>query len=582
MNFCPNCGAQVTEGTKFCVSCGTPLVEEVAASPVSAEKPPKKSDKKGVWIVLAVVLVLVVALAAVVGMLFFGNNTQVDEAVLGTYEIVEGDYGDTAKDAEDDYIELLEKGKAEVSLLGSETDGKFKLEEDALTLKVNKEEYTGTLADGIIVLEYEGVSYTYVHEDRMESYLEQKEQERKAAIKVATVGYWVMLKTESEDPAKAFDEETLQMVRDAGVPMHMVLNEDGTGSLVISEPMAISWDETTVSTEEETWPYRLEDDKLILDSGSDEMIIWFVKGEAPEVPEEPEDPFGEPVTFVAIGHIFNGTELTLLESASIGDTYIEFYGDGTGYLVDCEGHWAGEEYEYRNAITYDEDTVYDADTEHTYYLDGNELHLTVIYEGNTTEYICVPEENLAIDSVKEDFWEGEWYGWYAIRNGTGAYEDWTGDWDDIYAKMSITKYGTGYMRMWTAGDSRDEPMMEAGMTLRDGATKYGALVCEEGYLWDIGLESGEWTIDVGDSEVSQYENMICLKLHYVASDDANNTLDYDIYLRPWGMKWEDMRDVHDPWEVMLPYYYDDWYLPLLEMGISELPDSYNEGLALLG
>lgn len=584
MNFCPNCGAQVTEGTKFCVSCGTPLVEEVAAPPVTAEKPPKKSGKKGVWIVLAVVLVLVAALAAVVGMLFFGNGTKVDEAVLGTYKIVEGDYGDTAEDAEDDYIELLEKGKAEVCLLGDETDGKFKLEEDALTLKVNKEAFDGTLADGIIVLEYEGVSYTYVHEDRMESYLEQKEQERKAAIKAATVGYWVMLKTESDNPEKVLDEETIQLVRDSGVPMHMVLNEDGTGTLVIGEPMAISWDETTVSTEEEFWPYRLEGDKLIIDSQADEMDIWFVKGEgeAPEVPEKPEDPFGEPVTFVAIGHIYNGRELTLLESASIGDTYIEFYGDGNGYLVDGEGHWSDEEYEYRNAITYDEDTVYDGDTEHTYYLDGNELHLTAINGENTTEYICVPKDNLDIDPVREDFWQGEWYGWYAVKSATGIYEDWVNDWDDVYAKVSITKYGTGYMCLWSTGDTKDDPMMEAGMTLRDGATKYGALVCESGYLWDMSFESGDWTVDVGDSEVSQYENMICLKLHYEDPGNAGSIIDYDIYLRPWGMKWEDMRDVHDPWEIMLPAFYDEWYLPLLEKGIDKMPDSHNEGLEILG
>ena len=242
MKFCPNCGSQLAEGTKFCVNCGTPVVQEAPveqvpvyqqATPAPAEKPRKKGGKKVVWIVLAIVLVLVLALAAVVGVMFFGNGTKVDEAVLGTYKIVEGDYGDTAKDAEDDYIELLEKGKAEVCLLGDEAEGKWKLDEDTLTLKVNKEELTGTLADGIIVLEYEDVSYTYVHKDRMKSYLEQKEQEAKEALIEATAGYWLLQKTESDEPDKALDEEMIDVVRDTGVQMYMVLNKDGTGSLVM-------------------------------------------------------------------------------------------------------------------------------------------------------------------------------------------------------------------------------------------------------------------------------------------------------------------------------------------------------------
>ena len=37
-----------------------------------------------------------------------------------------------------------------------------------------------------------------------------------------------------------------------------------------------------------------------------------------------------------------------------------------------------------------------------------------------------------------------------------------------------------------------------------------------------------------------------------------------MYLRPWGSLWPDEED-------RLPYYYEDWYLPLIESG-EEMPD----------
>lgn len=41
---------------------------------------------------------------------------------------------------------------------------------------------------------------------------------------------------------------------------------------------------------------------------------------------------------------------------------------------------------------------------------------------------------------------------------------------------------------------------------------------------------------------------------------------YEIYLRPWGLRWDDAG------EDYLPYLYDDWYLPLIDAGKS-MPDS---------
>ena len=50
---------------------------------------------------------------------------------------------------------------------------------------------------------------------------------------------------------------------------------------------------------------------------------------------------------------------------------------------------------------------------------------------------------------------------------------------------------------------------------------------------------------------------------------------FRLYLRPWGMDWEDVRAAD---ESLLPYYYDDWYLPLIEAGGS-MPDQIGEALS---
>lgn len=58
-----------------------------------------------------------------------------------------------------------------------------------------------------------------------------------------------------------------------------------------------------------------------------------------------------------------------------------------------------------------------------------------------------------------------------------------------------------------------------------------------------------------------------------------------MYLRPWGTEWEDVRNGDTSGCIygdMMPVRYDDWYAPLLEQGVTELPASYADGQTLLG
>ena len=69
-------------------------------------------------------------------------------------------------------------------------------------------------------------------------------------------------------------------------------------------------------------------------------------------------------------------------------------------------------------------------------------------------------------------------------------------------------------------------------------------------LWDLTYDEADgWVYEEDDF----YDN------------DEDEHL-YDIYLRPWGTYWDDVT------EEDLPYYYYDWYLPLIESGES-MPDS---------
>ena len=50
--------------------------------------------------------------------------------------------------------------------------------------------------------------------------------------------------------------------------------------------------------------------------------------------------------------------------------------------------------------------------------------------------------------------------------------------------------------------------------------------------------------------------------------DEENDIWFYFYLRKWGTSWDDVEAVY-PEDV--PYYYYDWYLPLIESGCTEAP-----------
>ena len=166
-----------------------------------------------------------------------------------------------------------------------------------------------------------------------------------------------------------------------------------------------------------------------------------------------------------------------------------------------------------------------------------------------------------------DWWNGAWYGWWTMTGCSGAYESMSGQWWDACAVIDIGSDYTGTVTIWDEDYSRADPMLQASVTLNSaGVEEHGTVMSESGYFTNLPLEHADWIIDPAiNSRFPDVENMICIEGWY---EDGDDEFYYEVYLRPWGQLWDDFAaDYPDD----IPYYYDDWYLPLVESG-SSMPD----------
>ena len=166
-----------------------------------------------------------------------------------------------------------------------------------------------------------------------------------------------------------------------------------------------------------------------------------------------------------------------------------------------------------------------------------------------------------------DWWNGAWYGWWTMTGCSGAYESMAGKWWDACAVIDIGLDYTGTVTIWDEDYSRADPMSQATVTLNSaGVGEHGTVMSESGYFTNLPLEHADWIVDPAiNSRFPDVENMICIEGWY---EDGEDEFYYEVYLRPWGQLWDDFAaDYPDD----VPYYYDDWYLPLVEAG-SAMPD----------
>ena len=167
----------------------------------------------------------------------------------------------------------------------------------------------------------------------------------------------------------------------------------------------------------------------------------------------------------------------------------------------------------------------------------------------------------AADDALLEWWNGEWYGWWKMTDCSGSYESMEGQWWDICGVIEIDADRTGTVTLWDEDYTKDEAMASAAVSLSDtGNGEHGTLTSEGGWFTDVALAHADWIVDPGLQELA---DIICIDGRYENGDD---TYRYEIYLRPWGLYWDDVE------EENRPYLYADWYLPLIDAGKS-MPDS---------
>ena len=163
-----------------------------------------------------------------------------------------------------------------------------------------------------------------------------------------------------------------------------------------------------------------------------------------------------------------------------------------------------------------------------------------------------------------DWWNGAWYGWWKMTGCSGSYESMEGQWWDVCGEIAIGADYTGSVTLWDEDYTRANPMALASVSLNEAGTgEHGTVMSEGGWFTDTALAHADWIVDPG---LLDYDDLIWIDGDYENGDDEFH---YDIYLRPWGLHWEDMD------ESGYPYRYTDWYLPLIDAGKS-MPDAIGE------
>lgn len=163
-----------------------------------------------------------------------------------------------------------------------------------------------------------------------------------------------------------------------------------------------------------------------------------------------------------------------------------------------------------------------------------------------------------------DWWNGAWYGWWKMTGCSGSYESMEGQWWDVCGEIAIGADYTGTITLWDEDYTRADPMALASVSLNEAGTgEHGTVMSEGGWFTDTALAHADWIVDPG---LLDYDDLIWIDGDYENGDDAFH---YDIYLRPWGLYWDDMD------ESGYPYRYTDWYLPLIDAGMP-MPDAIGE------
>ena len=259
------------------------------------------------------------------------------------------------------------------------------------------------------------------------------------------------------------------------------------------------------------------------------------------------------------------TETCRYELESDGEIEIDLQGDDDleGWLVD-------------NRLTLED--VMDSGIDLVFYKEGTAAPAVEVPAVTEAPAIDTPATTAAPVESAYSWWDGDWYGWWVVRDAGGIFEDTVDSWADVCATIYVDG-DTGLVDIWDDTCEEGENISYVDVTFKPGKSDKGRMLSESGYYMYSDVESGDWVVDPADSIVSRFDQMIYISARAVDPDDSDNWIDYMIFLRPWGMSWEDVRSdsCEDmPYTQMMPYYYDDWYVPHMNGAMPEYFDLGDE------
>lgn len=162
-----------------------PSYDPWQGSPIpGTEKKPPKKKKGGVIALILVLLVLIGGAAAFFlagGMDLLGGSKKENEDVLGIYNAVSCIYKKEEQDVDGEWLELKSGGKGKLMMEDESFSFKWELDDEDLTIIQSGDEYDGTLEDDVIVIDINGMEYTYILEDSdAEAEWEEQQEENDA------------------------------------------------------------------------------------------------------------------------------------------------------------------------------------------------------------------------------------------------------------------------------------------------------------------------------------------------------------------------------------------------------------------
>ena len=189
------------------------------------------------------------------------------------------------------------------------------------------------------------------------------------------------------------------------------------------------------------------------------------------------------------------------------------------------------------------------------------LKLTFATEGAEVPETTVqnPEGYAEAMTAVDAYWTGDWYGWWMISEGNGAYASTTGVMGDVYGRIQTEK-GRGPMELWELGEGK-RPLGQCILRVdpEHGKPGVGIAMSGQGSFRGLEMSNGDWLID---PSLSAYENMLEISGYYF---DEDGDYFYTLFLRPWGQLWEDVATAAD--------------LNTLPNGLPMNYDAYKEALA---